>query len=144
MKLFKPLLISFALNVFATQVLYANPILNRHNMLPNNIPEVIQFKVDQKEAEIFFQKTSLPAQFHCYFAPPNNQEYKGITAHFSSDTAIITDQLGKGNILKGGTTDVELFSVLSMAGNRNLGSVKISLEGDIKTPTVTIMCAMHR
>lgn len=146
MKYFKPFLMLLVVGLFAINSAYA-ALPNKHNMLPNNIPESIQFNLAQNggnTAEIYFQKTSLPAHFICYFAPPNNKAYKGLTASISSDTANVIFQAGTDPLLVGGGTDVQMFTVDSSIGKGNVGNIVITLDGKANIEIATIVCAMQK
>ncbi len=146
MKYLKLLFASLMIGLLTVNIAAANP-LNKLDILPNNIPTSVEFMIvknGDNAAEIFFPKTAVPAHLYCYFAPPNNVQYKGIVAHFTSDNAKIIFQPGVGPTLAGGGSEVKIFTVASVAGNGNIGSVIITLDGDIKVNTATIMCAMQK
>lgn len=146
MKCIKLLLTSLSVGFLTVSVAHAN-LANKYDILPNNIPTPIEFTIvknGDNSADIFFPKTAVPAHLYCYFAPPNNQQYQGIVAHFTSKNTRITFQPGMDQTLAGGRHDVKIFTVEQVAGNDNMGNVTITLDGDINIPSATIMCAMQK
>ena len=146
MKTLKPFLASLAAVFLIANSAYADP-LNKQDILANNIPISIEFMLGQKggnTAEIFFRKTFVPAHISCYFAPANNQQYKGIVAHFASDNAKITFQPGADPTLAGGGNEMKMLAIESITNNGNIGSITITLDGTINVKTATIMCSMQK
>lgn len=149
MKCFRPFFISLAFGLMLNHAVYAQlggsgTGTNQYIMQSDDIPKVISFSPGQTKAEILFPKTSLPAQFHCYFEPLNNKQYRGLSAHFISDNAEMTDALGNDTTLAGGGGDVKILNLSPISGKKAFGNIKIDLEGPIKVPVVRIMCAMSK
>lgn len=148
MKHYKSFLMLLASSLLMTSIAYANP-LNRHDMLPNNIPESIVFNLTQpggNSAEIFFQNSSLPAKFLCYFTSDGNQQFKNITASITSTNSKVEFMPGVDTTMTPGKTDVKMFTVSSLQ-HTGTGSIVIALEGDIpanKGKTITMICTMHK
>lgn len=144
MKYFNRFLSALSLGLLISGSSWAD-VLNRHNMLPNSIPESVTFLSNETTAELFFQPSTLPARFSCYFSPSDNQKHRGLIARFMSSNARISFQPGVPSSLIAGGNEVKIFTVTAARNSNTLRSVMITLEGDSNRNTpVTLFCAMQR
>ncbi len=147
MKYLKPFLALLATAVLVANSAYANI---KVDVLPNKIPNTIQFKLGQADgdsATLFFPNSSLPAKFLCYFAANNNEQFKGITAHITSNKDTLEFMPGTDDTMEAGKSDAKMFTVASAIGNDKIGSINITLEGDmsaLKAKIITMICTMHK
>ena len=150
MKYMKLFLTSLVGTLLVANSVYADA-KNSHDILPNKIPETIQFNPAQPggdKATLFFPNSSLPAKFLCYFAANNNQQLKGISARITSEKDKI-DFMGNSNdnLMEAGKNDVKMFAVTAAIGSDKIGRVDITLEGDksaLQAKMITMICTMRK